>query len=116
MTMSLGGTGIPTSIELGGGKYSISREKLRTNGEGDDVVSAYHTLTWTFEQMSLMDFTWIVSTLMDDEPSVSYSSAVLYNRLGVLTSYTNAVAHEPTWDAASGGKVLGVTWVIDRIR
>jgi hypothetical protein len=36
--------------------------------------------------------------------------------LGVLTSYTNAVAYEPVWDTASGGQVFGVTWIIDRIR
>jgi hypothetical protein len=116
MAMSLGGTTISSTIENGGGKYAFKRERLRTNGDGEAVMANYYTLTWTFEQMSLTDFTWIRSTLMSGAGSVKYSSASLYNDLGVLTSYTNAVAYEPVWDTASGGQVFGVTWIIDRIR
>lgn len=114
--MHLGGTTIPSSIENGGGHYKIDRERLRKNGDGEAVVSGYYTLTWTFDQMPLTDFTWIVSTLLGGAASVKYTSAQLYSKLGVLTTYTNAVAHEPTWDTARGGYVEGVTWVIDRIR
>lgn len=116
MAMSLGGTTISSTIENGGGKYAFKRERLRTNGDAEAVMANYYTLTWTFEQMALTDFTWIRSTLLSGAGSVKYSSASLYNDLGVLTSYTNAVAYEPTWEAASGGYVTGVTWVIDRIR
>lgn len=114
--MHLGGTTIPTSIELGGGQYKFGRERLRVNGDGEAVVAGYYTLTWTFSQMSLSDFTWIRSTLLGSAASVKYTSAQLYNELGVLTTYTNAVAYEPTWDAAKGGYVEGVTWEIKRIR
>lgn len=116
MALSLGGTNIPTSIELGGGKYRFVREQLRINGDGEAVMAGYYTLTWTFDQMSLTDFTWIRSTLLGGAGSVKYSSASLYNDLGVQTSYTNAVAYMPTWDGAKGGYVEGVTWVIGRIR
>jgi hypothetical protein len=114
--MHLGGTTIPTSIEQSGGHYRIDRERLRQNGEGEAVVSGYYTLTWTFPQMSLSDFTWIASTLLGGAASVKYTSAQLYNKLGTLTTYTNAVAHEPTWETARGGYLENVTWVIDRIR
>lgn len=116
MAMHLGGTSIPTSIIDGGGHYDMARQQLRKNGDGEAVVSGYYTLTWTFPQMSLTDFTWIVSTLMSGAASVTYSSAELYNRLGALTSYTNAVAYEPTYDTAHGGWIENVTWIIDRIR
>lgn len=116
MALSLGGTAISTTIVNGGGKYAFKRERLRENGDAEAVMSNYYTLTWTFEQMALSDFTWIRSTLLSGAGSVKYSSATLYNDLGVETSYTNAVAYEPTWDTASGAQVFGVTWVIDRIR
>ena len=116
MALSLGGTAISTNIVNGGGKYAFKRERLSTNGDGEAVMSNYYTLTWTFEQMSLTDFTWIRSTLMSNAGSVKYSSATLYNDLGTETRYTNAVAYEPTWGTASGGLGFGVTWVIDRIR
>lgn len=114
--MHLGGTDIPASIENGGGGYSFVRPQLRKNGDAEAVVSNYSTLTWTFPQMPLSDFTWICSTLLGGAPSVLYTSAQLYNKLGVLTNYTNAVAYEPTYDKARGGYVEGVTWIIDRIR
>lgn len=114
--MHLGGTTIPTSIEQSGGKYSIVRPQLRKNGDGEAVTANHSTLTWTFAQMSLSDFTWICSTLLGSAASVAYTSAQLYDKLGVLTTYTNAVAYEPTYETASGGLVEGVTWIIDRIR
>lgn len=113
--MHLGGTTIPTSIEQSGGKYNMVRPQLRKNGDGEAVTANYSTLTWTFQQMSLSDFTWICSTLLGGAASVLYTSAQLYNKLGVLTTYTNAVAYEPTYDAAHGGYVENVTWIIDRI-
>lgn len=114
--MHLGGTSIPSSIENGGGRYTFDRERFGENGDGEAIVANFYTLTWTFEQMALADFTWICSTLLGGAASVKYSSAQLYNKLGVLTSYTNAVAYEPTWDSASGAQVFGVTWTIKRIR
>jgi hypothetical protein len=54
--------------------------------------------------------------LLGGAASVTYTSAQLFNKLGVLTTYTNAVAHEPTWGKARGGLVEDVTWIIDRIR
>ena len=69
------------NIVNGGGKYSFKRERLRENGDAEAVMSNYYTLTWTFEQMSLTDFTWIRSTLLGGAGSVKYSSATLYNDL-----------------------------------
>jgi hypothetical protein len=88
MALSLGGTAISTNIVNGGGKYAFKRERLRTNGDAEAVMSNYYTLTWTFEQMPLTDFTWIRSTLMSGAGSVKYSSATLYNDLGVLKPAT----------------------------
>ena len=113
--MHLGGTDIPASIENGGGAYLIDCPRLGKNGDGEAIVGGYYTVTWTFPQMSLADFTWICSTLLGGAASVTYTSAQLFNKLGVLTTYTNAVAHEPTWGKARGGLVEDVTWIIDRI-
>lgn len=114
--MHLGGTSIPSSLEASGGHYAFDREQLRKNGDGEAVVSGYYKLTWTFPQLSLSDMTWICSTLLGGAASVTYSSAELYNKIGTLTSYTNAVAYEPTFDTATGGYFENVVWVIDRIR
>lgn len=113
--MHLGGTTIPTTID-GRGRYLYRKEVLRTNGDGETVVSGYATVTWTFEFMDMSDFTWIATTLLGGAYSVKYSSAQLYNDLGTLTTYTNAVALRPVYEFAQNGYVEGVTWEIKRIR
>ena len=112
--MHLGGTTIPDSIGKSG-RYLISKEVLRYNGSGEAVTAKYLTLTWTFPMMTIVDFTWIATTLLGGAYSVAYTSASLTNDLGVATTYTSAVAYRPTYGAATGGWLTDVTWEIKRI-
>lgn len=113
--MHLGGTTIPSTID-GRGRYLWRKEVLRSNGDGEAVVSGYATITWTFPFMTMTDYTWIATTLMGGAYSVKYTSAQLKNDLGALITYTNAVSLRPTYEFASNGVVESVTWIIERVR
>jgi hypothetical protein len=113
--MHLGGTTIPDSI-ASRGRYLYQKEVLRTNGDGEAVVSGYATVTWTFDFMEMTDINWIATTLMGGAYSLKFTSAQLKNDLGVLTTFTNAVSQRPTYEYASNGSVEGVTWKIERVR
>jgi len=110
----LGGTTIPATIDLLG-KYLYKKEVLRTNGDGEAVVSNYATITWAFEAMDMSDFTWICDTLMGGAYSVLYNTASLYDDLGDAITPTNVVSQRPTYDYASGGYCYNVQWVLERV-
>lgn len=115
MAMSLGGTSIPTSIN-DRGRYLYKKEVLRTNGDAEAVTAGYATVTWTFEWMTMSDYTWIRDTLLGGAQSYKFSSASLVDDKGATISPTNAVAYRPTYEFASNGNVENVTWEIKRIR
>lgn len=111
----LGGTTIPSTIDLHG-RYLYKKEVLRTNGDGEAVVSNYATITWTFEIMDMTDFEWICDTLMSGNYSVKYGSASLYDDHGDTITPTNVVSQRPSYDYASGGYAYGVEWKLERVR
>ena len=115
MAMSLGGTALSASID-GRGRYLYQKEVLRYNGDGEAVSAGYAKITWTFASLPMADYTWIRDTLLGGAFSVKYSSGSLTDDQGGAVSITNAVAHRPTYEYASGGYVYNVTWIIDKVR
>lgn len=111
----LGGTTIPTSID-NHGRYLYQKEVLRTNGDGEAVVSNYATITWTFELMAMSDYEWIITTLMSGAYSLKVGSASLYDDKGDAITPSNVVVQRPTYEYASGGYVYNVTWLLERVR
>lgn len=115
MAMSIGGTALPSTID-GRGRYLYNKEVLRYNGDGEAVTAGYAKITWTFEFMSMSDYTWIRDTLLSGAFSAKFSSASLTDDKGGTVSATNAVVYRPTYEFAQNGSVENVTWIIDKVR
>lgn len=87
---------------------------LRQNGLGLDITAGYSSFEWKWEALSTADFYWW-NAIMLGQPSFQFSQARLYNYLGVLTNYTNAVLHRPTFEGIKGDTYLNVTILIDQL-
>ena len=87
---------------------------LRQNGLGLDITAGYSSFEWKWDILSTDDYAWW-TTIMLAQPSFQFSHALLYDWRGVLTSYTNAIVHRPTFEAIKGNTYLNVTVMIDQL-
>ncbi len=87
---------------------------VRTNGLGQDVAAGYSSVEWSWEELSKDDYLWWYTILLG-QPSQQFSHAYLYNHVGDLTTYSNAVVHRPTFERIVGNVYLNVKIVIDQL-
>lgn len=113
--MQLGGTTIPSTID-NHGRYLYKKEILGYNGEAEAIESLYANILWTFPSMDMADYEWLCVTLLENDPSKTFTSGSLKDDMGNAITITNAVAYKPTYEFASGGEVNSVVWEIKRIR
>lgn len=87
---------IPDSIALAGIYLPKPPQEIRKAANGVAIAEPYSSVEWTWEVMLLTDYAWWTTTLLSGAISAEYSTAQLYNYLGVLTSYTHIIVNRPT--------------------
>lgn len=111
-------TTVPASepYYMGTGGVYIPRPPatVRTNGLGWDIAAGYSSVEWSWEALTIQDYNWWATVLLW-QPSQQFSHAYLYNWLGDLTTYSNAVVHRPTFERIVGNVYLNVKIVIDQL-
>lgn len=86
---------IPDSIALAGIYLPDPPAEIRRAANGVPIVEPYSAVNWTFDTMTLTDFTWWVTTLLSGAPGAEFTTAQLYNDLGTLTTYTHIIVKRP---------------------
>lgn len=87
---------------------------IRQNGQGEDVVAGYSSFEWTWEELTVTDYRWWTQGILGNAASATMGVR-LYNYDGVLTDYSNAVVHRPSYERIAGDVFYNVKLVIDQI-
>src|SRR5687768_15688534 len=94
---------IPTSMDNRGVYVARAPEIVGVDGEGVPIQAGYSTLTWTYDIMTIAEYTWWTTTLLGGAPGARFTTAQLYNHAAVLTTYTNIVVKRPTFGGIDSG-------------
>lgn len=116
--MQINHTTIPSAepYRMGtGGRYLAKPPAtVRQNGLGIDVVAGYSSVEWSWDAISMDDYLWWYTILLG-QPSQLFSHAYLYNHVGTLTTYSNAIVHRPSFEYVQGDTYFNVKLVIDQL-
>ena len=86
---------IPDSIALKGIYLPKPPQEIRRAADGVAITEPYSSVEWTWELMDLTDYAWWTTTLLSGAAAAEYTTAQLYNYLGVLTTYTHIIVNRP---------------------
>lgn len=113
MTVSINGTNIPSPMRDRGFPVPERFAERVDNGLAETVTAGYESLVWTFPSLSLSEWQWWTSTLLNKQPSLK-CPAVLWDDQGAEVSYSSVVVHYPDKpQRISNGRYYNVVIRID---
>lgn len=113
MTVSINGTQIPAPMRDRGFPIPKRFGEKVDNGLAETVTAGLASLTWTFPSMSLADWQWWTTTILNGQPSLQ-CPAVLWNDQRVETSYSSVIVRYPDPpDKVRNGRLYNVVIKID---
>lgn len=120
MAIKIGNIAMPTTMSSRALSYNFNRgEIIARNGMGEAIVGSSASVIWTWATLSQAEFAWIISTLLLNLPSRSFSAAdstVLYNELWQEEAFDSCTILRPTYDGYSGFSYHKVVLTIDTLR
>jgi len=87
---------IPDAIALTGIYLPKPPQEIRKAANGVAIAEPYSSIEWTWELLALTDYAWWTTTLLSGAIAAEFTTAQLYNYLGVLTTYTHIIVNRPT--------------------
>ncbi len=87
---------IPAAIADVGIYLPRPPQEIRRAANGVAIAEPYSSVEWTWELMTIANYTWWVTTLLGGAISAEYSTAQLHNYLGVLTTYAHIIVNRPS--------------------
>jgi hypothetical protein len=111
MTVSVNGTTIPESIRTRG-RYQFKRAELRKSAVGVGYRAGTQSVTWSFSIMEASDWNWWVARCSGN-PSVTLTSAVLWDDANIEQSFTSGELYWPTNEGVEGAAYVNVIVQID---
>lgn len=94
MAQQINSITLPSTIDRGS-FLPIPPEEIKTRADGIPIVQPYSAVDWKWDTMLLTDFVWWCTTLLGGAPGAEFTTAELYNDLGVLTTYTHIIVKRP---------------------
>lgn len=114
MTLSIGGTTIPTTLR-DSGEYFYDPGRRVINGQGLTVTVGLASVRWRWKFLTQGDYLWWCNTLLSGNRSVAFNSASLWNDLYVETAFTNCIVRRPTFQTYRNTFVYDVELMIDHL-
>jgi len=87
---------IPVAIADAGIYLPKPPQEIRRAANGVAIAEPYSSIEWTWELMTLANYTWWVTTLLSGAAAAEFTTAQLYNHLAVLTTYTHIIVNRPS--------------------
>lgn len=110
--MEIDGQTIPTSMTDRGGYKWQQAETLGINGLGLPVQADGSSLSWLFDVLNDAEWEWWTQTLLAGEDSAEFTSAILYNDNGALTTFNHCIVYRPVHENIWLGDHINVTVLI----
>lgn len=91
----------PNYMGTGGTYIAKPPAVVRQNGLGLDIVAGYSTLEWSWPYLSITEMNFWYTMLLG-QASAQFNHAYLYNHMGNLITYSNAVVKMVAYGHAMG--------------
>ncbi|MCO5247237.1 MAG: hypothetical protein M9927_26015 [Anaerolineae bacterium] len=118
MTIKIGNINMPTDMANRGLNYAFQTPAtVARNGLGDAVTAGGHRLEWTWATLSVSEWNWLVTTVLQGGASRRFTSSTttLLNDLGVEQSFSSCIVLRPIYQAFTGLYYRNVTLVIEQL-
>ena len=118
MTIQIGGIAMPTNMANRGLNYAFQTPAMvARNGLGDAVTAGGHRLEWTWATLSVTEWAWLVTTVLQGGASRRFTSGTttVLNDLGVEQSFASCIVLRPVYQAFTGLFYRNVTFVIEQM-
>ncbi len=114
-TASIDGHLIPDSIGQRGRYTYQPPEIVAINGRGEAVLAPFATVTWQWDYLTLDDYTYLVSTVLNEAGSLTCTTGtILVDHLQRAVNVT-CVVMRPSYSHIAGGLYRDVELKITRI-
>lgn len=115
--MKINNVAIPSPMDERGTYHYEPGAIVGRNGRGAAIAAPFATLTWTWQRLSLTDYTYWRTTILAGAASASFTTnTLLYDDLQVLKTITQCTVYRPTYETMQDGDYINVQLVIDGIK